>query len=293
MKCYYHSKDLDGFASGAIMRRKFPTAELIGYDYGQPFEMNVGEKIIMADVSLPMPTMRRVAHASNGFTWIDHHISAINEYMEMVGDNLGFLDAILDPTISACEGTWKALFPDEEMPKAVELLGKYDTWRGNGTPEWENEILPFQYGMRLICNSLDTFPPGLVIPDPDDADYYDRHERAVESIIEKGKTVLAYQRSQNEIFCKSAFEAYFEGLRAICLNLPGASSTTFDSVYDPEKHDIIVSFSIKKDGTTFSLRTTKEDVDCSEIAKRFGGGGHRKAAGFKVPELSPEKYLKQ
>lgn len=32
-----------------------------------------------------------------------------------------------------------------------------------------------------------------------------------------------------------------------------------------------------------SLRTTRDDVDVSEIAKRFGGGGHQKAAGFKVP----------
>ena len=32
-----------------------------------------------------------------------------------------------------------------------------------------------------------------------------------------------------------------------------------------------------------SLRTTRDDVDVSAIAKRFGGGGHQKAAGFKVP----------
>ncbi len=31
-----------------------------------------------------------------------------------------------------------------------------------------------------------------------------------------------------------------------------------------------------------SLRTTKDDVDVSEIAKQYGGGGHSKAAGFKI-----------
>ncbi|MFA5069774.1 MAG: DHH family phosphoesterase [Patescibacteria group bacterium] len=31
-----------------------------------------------------------------------------------------------------------------------------------------------------------------------------------------------------------------------------------------------------------SLRTTREDVDVSRIAARFGGGGHKKAAGFSV-----------
>jgi len=31
-----------------------------------------------------------------------------------------------------------------------------------------------------------------------------------------------------------------------------------------------------------SLRTTREDVDVAELAKLFGGGGHRKAAGFTI-----------
>ena len=32
-----------------------------------------------------------------------------------------------------------------------------------------------------------------------------------------------------------------------------------------------------------SLRTTEADVDVAAMAKQFGGGGHKKAAGFSVP----------
>ena len=32
-----------------------------------------------------------------------------------------------------------------------------------------------------------------------------------------------------------------------------------------------------------SLRAHHEDSDVSEIAKKYGGGGHRKAAGFNLP----------
>ncbi len=32
-----------------------------------------------------------------------------------------------------------------------------------------------------------------------------------------------------------------------------------------------------------SLRTTKDNIDVAQIAQRFGGGGHKKAAGFKIP----------
>jgi oligoribonuclease NrnB/cAMP/cGMP phosphodiesterase (DHH superfamily) len=35
-----------------------------------------------------------------------------------------------------------------------------------------------------------------------------------------------------------------------------------------------------------SLYTTKDEVDCSIIAKSNGGGGHKKAAGFRVEDIS-------
>ena len=35
-------------------------------------------------------------------------------------------------------------------------------------------------------------------------------------------------------------------------------------------------------GRVFSLRSTNEGADVSEIAKQFGGGGHRNASGFRV-----------
>jgi len=40
----------------------------------------------------------------------------------------------------------------------------------------------------------------------------------------------------------------------------------------------------ERDGTVKgSLRTLKNDIDVAEIANEFGGGGHKKAAGFTVP----------
>ena len=35
--------------------------------------------------------------------------------------------------------------------------------------------------------------------------------------------------------------------------------------------------------TKVSLRAFHETVDVAEVAKKFGGGGHRKAAGFQLP----------
>lgn len=39
----------------------------------------------------------------------------------------------------------------------------------------------------------------------------------------------------------------------------------------------------KDGGRVFSLRSTEQGVDVSEVAKLYGGGGHARAAGFTVP----------
>jgi oligoribonuclease NrnB/cAMP/cGMP phosphodiesterase (DHH superfamily) len=282
MICIYHSKDLDGYCSGAIMKRKFPEAKLIGYDYGQPLpELERGEEVMMADVSLPMPIMVKVAENTGWkFTWIDHHASAIKDYKELVGQGESFCRAVLEDGISACEGAWKYLFPNEQIPTAVKLLGKYDTWRNQDKFEWDNAIMPFQYGMRMICSSAETFPPELfempaIVTDS-----------PVYGIINTGKSILEYQKVQNERACRCAFEMEFEGLRAIALNNGGANSQVFESVYDESKHDIMMPFVFTGKHWTFSMYTTKDNVDCSVIAKKHGGGGHKKAAGFQVKELS-------
>jgi phosphoesterase RecJ-like protein len=42
-----------------------------------------------------------------------------------------------------------------------------------------------------------------------------------------------------------------------------------------------------------SLRTLRDDVDVAAMAQKFGGGGHRKAAGFSIDgKLAPETRWK-
>ncbi len=45
---------------------------------------------------------------------------------------------------------------------------------------------------------------------------------------------------------------------------------------------IAMLFRLSPEQARVSMRTTKDDVDLSAIATRFGGGGHKKAAGFTI-----------
>lgn len=286
MICIYHNRDLDGFTSGAIVKRKYPDAKLIGFDYSDSIadllnQIPQGEEVIMIDVSLPMVAMMVLSdRTDHKFTWIDHHISAIKEFEALDHPNKQFIKAVLQNGIAACEVGWNYLFPNEKMPEAVKLLGEYDTWRNQDKERWENKILPFQFGMRLNCNSPETFPKELIPLDLNEVN--DR----IFWIIEQGKIILQYQSQVNELNCKkAAFECEFEGLRAICLNGGGFNSDVFKSVYDESKHDIMMPFQFNGKQWTVSLYTTKDNVDCSAIAKSKGGGGHLKASGFQVSDI--------
>ncbi len=284
--CIYHSRDLDGFASGAIVKRKYPNATLVGYDYKQPIpwdKIPAGVPVIMIDVSLDMPDMEALAkHSNMQLTWIDHHISKIKEFEAYAADRESFMVVALKDGISAAELAWKYFNPGSTMPVAIRLLGEYDTWRNDDKDRWDNEILPFQFGMRARCNSPETFPPHLFY-----VTGYETMPKQIEEVINEGKGILSYISKTNQLLCRrGSFEADFMGYRAICLNAGGVNSDTFSSVYDPNIHDIMMPFFYDGHKWIFSIYTTKSDIDCSMLAKQNGGGGHRQAAGFESEDLS-------
>lgn len=282
MICIYHSRDLDGYCSGAIVKKKFPDATLIGYDYGEPIpELPTGEAVIIIDVSMPMKDMEHIAENSNWqLTWIDHHVSAINEFKNYVGDGEAFCVAVLEVGIAACEIAWKYYFPDFPITSPVQLLGEYDTFRNKDQDRFNKYVLPFQYGMRSICTSAESFPSRLL-----DRKFTVYDVIFIEDINKTGLGILKYQMEQNKKLCEKAFHFNFLGHRAICLNTTTPNSLTFESVYDPAKHDVMMPFSFTGKFWVFSLYTETDNVDCSVLAKKMGGGGHRKAAGFQVDQI--------
>ena len=295
MLIIYHSADLDGICSGAILHKRFPDARLLGYDYRDPFDVEENiendERVIMADVSMPMDVMEQIAQRSGMFRWIDHHPSAHKDFMEHFGSEVmvhqdggmsvldGDLKYIYEEGRAACELCWEFV-SDDPIPEPVILLGKYDTWRGNGTPEWDNRILPFQYGMRVGGYTPESL-----------ADWWLRDMEYTEEKVGKrisiGEGILKYQKQQDERLMLKSFDARLNvpGEPIRCLVCNGAyNSTAFESKWDESKYDIMAGISYDGKMWGVSLRTTK-DIDLSVIAKSFGGGGHKKAAGCGVDDL--------
>ena len=294
MKCFYHSADLDGLCSGAIVKYRHPECEMYGIDYGEEFPWSTIEKretVYMIDYSLqPFDLMIKLNDICD-LRWIDHHSSAMEEH-KLRFPNV-HISGIRAEGEGGCELAWEYLFSEEskETPLAVCLLSQYDVWNHK-----DPRVLPFQYRLRL--EDLDPKSEQAMIAWKSlfEDDILVRFEGVseigcceIEDLISEGRLLVRYKEKVAMDFAmkyayRSTLEFSGRQYRIVVLNKIRASSKAFDAVYNPAIDDLMVSFGRlppPRNLWTVSIYTTKEEVDCGAIAKYFGGGGHKNAAGFR------------
>jgi oligoribonuclease NrnB/cAMP/cGMP phosphodiesterase (DHH superfamily) len=267
MKCFYHSSDLDGRCSAAIVKRKHPDVELIPINYGQDFpweDITKGEIVYMVDFSLqPFSEMLKLMDVVD-LIWIDHHKTAIEE-SEKCGKKC---KGVLKSGIGACLLVWNSLFPNDPAPEVVHLLAEYDVWNHSN-----KKCLPLQYGLR----NTDNWPYNIIWQHVLDGEM-------LPELIKDGSTILRYEEKQNSIKSKSmCFETELDGLNVIAANQGLANSKFFDAMWDSQKYDAMLLFNWRKGQWNVSLYS--DSVDVGKVAKNRGGGGHAGAAGFQCADL--------
>jgi oligoribonuclease NrnB/cAMP/cGMP phosphodiesterase (DHH superfamily) len=277
--CLFHSADSDGKCSAAIVKHFCPEAQLYGINYGQvvPWDLLHGRDVIMLDFSLqPWSDMEELRRTVRSLVWIDHHKASIDLAYKngWSVDTDPAMEYILQTEEAACEATWR-YFTGQDPINPVYLLGRYDVWDHK-----DPMVLPFQYGMKSIAHEPeDHIWKQLFSIEP-------ARQAVKEDIINRGLTILDFITEENKGYTTSlAFETVLEGYPAIACNRGIVNSMFFGSVYDPKQHNLMIAFArLPSKRWTVSLYT-ETDVDVSAIARKFGGGGHQKAAGFQCKEL--------
>jgi oligoribonuclease NrnB/cAMP/cGMP phosphodiesterase (DHH superfamily) len=279
----YHSRDLDGLSCGAVLRHFLPDAQLFPYDYGQPApdmaplpEHLKPISLFICDVSLPMEQMGAYRAQFGKLVWIDHHISEWRKYRAYTATHPGW-ETIYDPAKAACELTWTH-FSETPLPHFLDLIASWDVYRHRNTSYWENQIAPFQYGMRSRCNRLEEYPMELFADDHNG-------RKIVTDLQAEGKSILRYVQKTQRRLSGQAFEARIAGIPAICINQRGLNGDAFAGCFRPGRHRLKCAFGFNGREWGFSIFTEDPDLDCSAIAGQFGGGGHAGAAGFRVRRL--------
>ena len=283
MICIYHSRDLDGWMSAAIVKLRHPEVELIGWDYGQPVPESLDETslIILVDICLPKPTMDMLGKNGTGnLIWIDHHISAIKE---MKVDGVPEPAGLRNIHFAACELTWKYFFPTEKMPEIVRLLGRYDCFGHKGTDE-ELKVLEFQYGARQAISNPDEAHKMLIIAQG--RGDWSLDSDVCDDIHLQGKAIYKYLCTEAKQIYTRKFETKFGEYKFACVNQDRFNPINFGIDYHKDGYDGFACFWYVNGKWTFSLYNDNGKVDCSEICKANGGGGHKGAAGFVKEDIS-------
>jgi oligoribonuclease NrnB/cAMP/cGMP phosphodiesterase (DHH superfamily) len=291
MKCFYHN-DLDGRCAAWAVHAWvgiYPNADgalrgdFIEINYNKPFPFEIiqpDEQVWIVDYSISPDEMKRLLKITDNVTWIDHHQTAIDKYADFPHEIRG----VRQSGEAGCMLTFKYIHwytargegpidlsasnPRILIPEHVMLVEDWDLWKfrfGDRTRE-------FNAGMSMEDTS----------PESDIWWKMTGCSKELDQVISNGKVALKYRAQWAKEFMKSwSFPVEFEGHKCIAANLGHCNSSYFDSIDDG--YDILMPFIF--DGKKWTVSLYSKTVDVSQIAKKYGGGGHKGASGFQCERL--------
>lgn len=297
MYCIYHSADLDGRMSRAICQRfaikNGITFIPIGWTHGDPIpeilskQFPGGSLIVIADVCMPSDVMLQLLkqnHAGIQFNgvnmpvttvWIDHHKSSIEDSEEKGYD---LLDGIREIGKGACELTHLFLFPNKAVPLSIQYLSAWDVF-DKSRFDWDS-VRCYNYAMRGRDDENSLYK---LVEAGESIGGNVTQLKSMSEDIFTGAYILDYENERLRKVAEGAFHAQIllkdQQLSACVINTTDFSTETFKAVWD-STYDVMLAFSFNGLKWRCSLYSDKIGIDCAEIAREFGGGGHLGAAGF-------------
>lgn len=282
----YHANCTDGFGAAWAARKYFMAqgieASYYPGVYNQPppdTETLKDADVYLVDFSYPADVINTALADTARLTIIDHHDTAIRDIAAFLTTSLGEeytaesvknysgfgFHTHMDNSKSGAMLTWEFFFPNEPAPNVIKHIQDRDLWK------FELE------GTREIIAALYSYPFDFEMWDTFIAD-------GGAQLFTIGEHVL---RAHNNLVTSALNipprEMTIAGYGVPVLNVgPNLASDVgadlciwepFSATYfDTHNHRI------------FSLRSLKGEnsVHVGDIAKTFGGGGHRNASGFRV-----------
>lgn len=284
--CIYHANCMDGFTAAWVVARAFPDVELIAATYGDepPDDRRIGGRhVLIVDFSYGAEILNGMGSRAKTIVVLDHHKTAEAELRQFecgamvnVGDRIpdGDVSAHFDMGKSGARLAWEYVHgADAQPPPIVSYVEDRDLWR------WQ---LPES---RAINAALGAYT--------NDLEQWDLLNASLELAVRnpegslltfEGRAILL-QRDKDVDACIDAAWRWMviAGQRVPVANAPHflasdvanrlAEGAAFSATY----------FDNSAGERVFSLRSQTGGADVSAIAKRYGGGGHQHAAGFKMP----------
>ncbi|MFT0167538.1 hypothetical protein ACLKMY_00720 [Paraburkholderia mimosarum] len=259
----YHGNCADGFSGAWCFWKMFGNeAEYLPGVYQKDPPDVAGRTVYLVDFSYKREIVKAMVASALRVTLIDHHKTAIEDL-----DGLPGLFTYTDLNRSGATLAWDFLFPDTDRPLLLGHIEDRDLWRFRLTGT--REIQAFVFSREYTFEQWDR------LMSADQAELVQMC--AAGAAIER-----KHRKDVAELVRVCARRMTIAGFDVPVASLPYTMSS--DAGHEMAQGERFAAcYWDTVDGRTFSLRAADDGIDVSEIAAQFGGGGHAKAAGFKVP----------
>lgn len=263
--CIYHGNCADGFGAAWVFKnyadREFDFHPGIYQDAPPDVE---GRDVYLVDFSYKRDVVEQMLKVADRVVLIDHHKSAIED-LAPLGDRIETLTS-LDHSGATLAWQWFMGNPnDEAMPALLRHIEDRDLWRFKlpGTREIQANVFSYPYDFAVWDKLMAT---------------------PLEDLKAEGRAIeRKHFKDIAELIAVCRREMVIGGILVPIASLPYTlTSDAGIAMASTHPSKIGVCYWDTKAGRVFSLRSTEDGPDVSEIAKAYGGGGHAHAAGFRV-----------
>jgi len=297
----YHANCNDGFgaafAAWLYFGKQLDTgAVYLPVSYGKPMpDMQPGCDVYIVDFSYPAKDLIALASIQSKVVVLDHHASAQRDLTLDQFPGAALIDGVIrcdnlhvqfDMNKSGAVLAWEYFFPGNEVPLLLQYIQDRDLWKFKMinsravSAYLQTREMDFNVWKRVAKEMTQT------------AD--------MQEIYRAGAACLKLKDQMVEVMASNRFPALFDmntvppvltrATSPQCFEgqfiVPVANATCFFSEVGERLLQIHpeAKFSAyyldRADGKRQWGMRSRSDVDCSIIAKAFGGGGHPGAAGF-------------
>lgn len=243
--------------------------------YGKPPPDVTGKNVLMLDFSYKRPILEQmIERAGPKFLVLDHHVSAQQDLEGLDGIRKG-VEILFDINRSGAMMAWNWWRPHDDAPNLVRYVQDRDLWKFELPSSREIAATIFSYDY--------TFPNW-------DALAHALSDRGLFTrVVQEGYAILRKQdKDIRELLEVTTRQMIIGGHAVPVANLPYTLAS--DAAHELCKQErwgglpvFAACYFDRGDGQrVFSLRSNN-DFDVSQVAASYGGGGHKKAAGFQRP----------
>jgi hypothetical protein len=283
--CIYHGNCADGFGAAWAVHHAYGNIDFVPGVYGKAPPDVTGKHVLMVDFSYKAPVLEEMSHSAATITILDHHKTAqadlaayacpfkCGQPLEVFAADCKLdrmkspIRAHFDMEKSGAILAWEFCNPGVPIPELLLYIQDRDLWRFN---------LP---DSRAIAAWVFSHPYEFGV-------WYDLAvfiDECKSSAVSQGEAIeRKHHKDIGELLDVTMRYMIIGGHKVPVANLPYTMASDAAGQL-AEGNPFAACYFDRADGArVFSLRSRSEGLDVSEIAKAYGGGGHKNAAGFQM-----------